>query len=161
MSSAVTISINRRVAPGQAEAYADILRELLDASHEFPGFVGGLVIPPARGELEFRTILTFRTAVDLDAWKQWPRRLELIARAEGIAETPMFADISGTSQAGRLALAQTPFEQFVRTSVSGIGLLLFGTAAKLGPRVNRALLGLSVIALLGFGLYQLWLGMTG
>jgi threonine/homoserine/homoserine lactone efflux protein len=37
-------------------------------------------------------------------------------------------------------------------------ILVFGTAARTGPRVNRALLGVSVIALFCFGLYQLWLG---
>jgi threonine/homoserine/homoserine lactone efflux protein len=43
---------------------------------------------------------------------------------------------------------------------NGIGLL-FGTARQLGPRVTRALLGISVIALVCFGLYQLWLGISG
>ena len=40
-------------------------------------------------------------------------------------------------------------------------ILLFGTARQLGPKVNRALLGISALALLGFGLYQLWLGVSG
>ena len=40
-------------------------------------------------------------------------------------------------------------------------ILLFGTARQLGPKVNRALLGVSAVALLGFGLYQLWLGVSG
>jgi threonine/homoserine/homoserine lactone efflux protein len=40
-------------------------------------------------------------------------------------------------------------------------VLLFGTARQLGPKVNRALLGVSAVALLGFGLYQLWLGVSG
>ena len=40
-------------------------------------------------------------------------------------------------------------------------ILVFGTAKKLGPRVNRLLLGMSAFALLGFGLYQLWLGLAG
>jgi threonine/homoserine/homoserine lactone efflux protein len=40
-------------------------------------------------------------------------------------------------------------------------ILLFGSAKQLGPRVNRILLGVSVVALAGFGLYQLWRGMTG
>jgi hypothetical protein len=39
-------------------------------------------------------------------------------------------------------------------------ILLFGTARQLGPKVNRALLGISALALLGFGLYQLWLGVS-
>lgn len=37
-------------------------------------------------------------------------------------------------------------------------IFIFGTAAKLGPKLNRALLGMSFIVLFGFGLYQLWLG---
>jgi threonine/homoserine/homoserine lactone efflux protein len=37
-------------------------------------------------------------------------------------------------------------------------ILVFGTASNLGPRVNRSLLGISGIALLSFGIYQLWLG---
>ena len=127
----VSISITRRVLAGQSDAYEAILRELLAVSQGFAGFVDGRVIRPVRGELEFRTVLTFRSRADLDAWKQWPKRLELIAKAEGIAEAPLYADISGTAQTGRLVLALTPFEQFVRTSVSGIGLLLFGTAAAL------------------------------
>jgi threonine/homoserine/homoserine lactone efflux protein len=40
-------------------------------------------------------------------------------------------------------------------------ILLFGTARRLGPRVNRAFLGVSAIALFCFGLYQLWLGAIG
>lgn len=61
------------------------------------------------------------------------------------------------------------------TPVSGIGFLagfyatliislaviimVFGIAARLGPKVNRALLGISAIVLFCFGLYQLWLGL--
>lgn len=37
-------------------------------------------------------------------------------------------------------------------------VLVFGAAREFGPKVNRALLGISAIALIGFGLYQLWLG---
>lgn len=61
------------------------------------------------------------------------------------------------------------------TPVNGLGLLIgfyaafifslilmiviFGAASKLGPKLNRALLGISCVVLLGFGLYQLWLGL--
>lgn len=37
-------------------------------------------------------------------------------------------------------------------------IIAFGPARRLGPKVNRALLGLSAIALFCFGLLQLWLG---
>ena len=40
-------------------------------------------------------------------------------------------------------------------------ILVFGMARKLGPRLTHALLGISAIALLGFGLYQLVLGVIG
>jgi len=44
-------------------------------------------------------------------------------------------------------------------TLSGM-ILLFGTARQLGPKVNRALLGISAIALAGFGAYQLWQGLS-
>lgn len=40
-------------------------------------------------------------------------------------------------------------------------ILVFGTARRLGPRVNHALLGVSAVALFCFGLVQLWLGVKG
>ena len=51
---------------------------------------------------------------------------------------------------------------FYVTIVSGLVgiILLFGLARELGPKVNRALIGISAVALFCFGLYQLWLGIT-
>ena len=37
-------------------------------------------------------------------------------------------------------------------------VLLFAGARRLGPRVNRVLVGVSALALAAFGLWQLWLG---
>jgi hypothetical protein len=37
-------------------------------------------------------------------------------------------------------------------------IFIFGTAASIGPKVNKAMLGISAIALFLFGLYQLWQG---
>ncbi len=45
-------------------------------------------------------------------------------------------------------------------SLGGI-ITVFATARHLGPRVNRALLGISAVALFCFGLYQLWQGIWG
>ena len=42
-------------------------------------------------------------------------------------------------------------------SLSAI-IIVFGAAGRLGPKVNRALLGVSSVALLCFGLYQVWRG---
>lgn len=38
-------------------------------------------------------------------------------------------------------------------------IVVFGTARQLGPKFNRVLVGVSAIALAGFGFYQLWLGL--
>ncbi len=49
---------------------------------------------------------------------------------------------------------------FYITLISGLAaiILIFGTAAKLGPKFNRTLLGISAIMLFWFGVYQLWQG---
>lgn len=46
------------------------------------------------------------------------------------------------------------------TTMGGL-IVLFGTARRLGPKVNRALLGVSVVALVCFGLLQLQRGVFG
>ncbi len=50
---------------------------------------------------------------------------------------------------------------FYATMVLSLSVIVvvFGTARQLGPKVNRVLLGVSAIALAGFGIYQLWLGL--
>jgi hypothetical protein len=51
---------------------------------------------------------------------------------------------------------------FYATMVASLAalILVFGMARRLGPRLTHVLLGLSAIALMGFGLYQLALGVT-
>lgn len=50
---------------------------------------------------------------------------------------------------------------FYASLLSGLALIIivFGASRKLGPRVNRALLGVSGIVLGCFGVFQLWLGL--
>ena len=51
---------------------------------------------------------------------------------------------------------------FYATMILGfaVTIIVFGSARQLGPKVNRALLGISALALFCFGLFQLWLGIT-
>jgi len=51
---------------------------------------------------------------------------------------------------------------FYITLIAGLGaiILVFGVAREIGPKVNRALLAISAMALFCFGLYQLWLGLA-
>src|SRR5512140_2598559 len=50
---------------------------------------------------------------------------------------------------------------FYATLILGFGTLslVCGSARQLGPKVNRALIGMSAVALFGFGLYQLGKGL--
>jgi threonine/homoserine/homoserine lactone efflux protein len=52
---------------------------------------------------------------------------------------------------------------FYVTITLGLGAIIFvfGSTRQLGSKFNRAMLGVSAIALFCFGLYQLWLGITG
>ena len=42
-----------------------------------------------------------------------------------------------------------------------VGVILLGKTGRLGPKFNRALLGISSLALFGLGIYQIWLGVRG
>ena len=68
--------------------------------------------------------------------------------------------LSGWQQAPGYALAF--LVGFYLAMVGGLALLisLFGASQRLGPRVSRALLGISAAAMFGFGLYQLWHGIA-
>ncbi len=50
---------------------------------------------------------------------------------------------------------------FYAAMVLSLGAIIvaFGTARQFGPKLNRALVGVSALALVGFGIYQLWLGL--
>ena len=52
---------------------------------------------------------------------------------------------------------------FYATMILGLSavILVFGLTRQLGPKVNYVLLGISAIALLFFGLFQLWQGING
>jgi len=52
---------------------------------------------------------------------------------------------------------------FYGTMITGLGLLIiaFAAAGRISARLMRLLSGLSALALFGFGLYQLWVGLAG
>ena len=48
---------------------------------------------------------------------------------------------------------------FAMVSLNLLIIILFGIAARFGNQVRKVMLGISVLALAGFGLYQLWRGL--
>jgi len=127
---AVTLSIVRRVLPGREQEYERLLREAVAQAETVPGFLGARIFRPGRGESRYRTVLRFDSTSNLRAWEESEFRQQLLAATAELTEAePEVVNITGTSQERPLALALTPLEDFVRTSVSGIGLLLLGTFA--------------------------------
>ncbi len=74
----------------------------------------------------------------------------------GLVLGPMF--LKGWNEAPSHGIALLAgFYATMVISMAGI-IILFSFARNLGARINRALIGLTAIALAGFGVYQIWLG---
>ncbi len=112
-----------------------------------------------------------------DSWKNFDSRLPSVET--GTQQSILKAALMNALSPGpyifwTLVTGPILLKGWRKTPVNGIGfligfyvtlisslaalILIFGTAAKLGPKFNRMLLGISTIALTCFGLYQLWLG---
>lgn len=129
---AITLSVTHRVRPGREEEFEAYLRGLIGAASRFPGFVSGQVVRPTGNSREYRVIARFDRESHLQQWKHSEERAAWQAIGDDLVETaPQFRNITGTSQERTLALALSPLDSYVRTSVSGIGLLLLGTVIAL------------------------------
>jgi NhaA family Na+:H+ antiporter len=131
-SSGVTFSVTNVVRPGQEAAYDTLIDDLVSRISRAPGYISHRSFRPVRGNRTYRMVVTFASDEALHDWKESESRREWLAAVEPLVEDrTQLANISGTAQERQLALALTPLESFVRTSVSGIGLLLLGTALAL------------------------------
>jgi NhaA family Na+:H+ antiporter len=128
----VTFSVSKVVRPGQETAYEAIVNRLGSEMDRAPGFISRRVFGPVRNNRTYRMVITFDSDESLQQWLNSEIRRTWLAEIDPLVEreTPL-ANISGTGQERQLALALTPLESFVRTSVSGIGLLLLGTVLAL------------------------------
>lgn len=125
---------------------------------------------------------TFILYLAYGAFKAW-RRYDpgIVAAESGIRGSVLKAALMNTLSPGpyiywSLVTGPILIRGWRETPVHGIGLLagfyitivlslaaiilIFGLARQLGPNVNRALIGVSAMALFFFGFYQLWLGAT-
>lgn len=84
-----TVIVARRARPGSERAFAAWLEELVDESSRAPGFVGAEIQQPRADEPnEWVTVYRFETAELLERWLDSPRRRDIIARGERLAEGP-------------------------------------------------------------------------
>src|SRR5215211_4198377 len=129
---ATTYTVTRRVLPGRETAFEELLQGINEAVSRAPGFLGVRIIRPVRGNREYRVVLRFDRESNVRLWKTSEERRTWLALADELSEDEAaYANITGTGQERPLVLALSPLDSFVRTSVSGIGLLLLGTALAL------------------------------
>ncbi|HET7034167.1 MAG TPA: Na+/H+ antiporter NhaA [Thermomicrobiaceae bacterium] len=130
--AAVTISVTYFVRPDREPQFQEFLSGVTQAASRFPGYVGTRTFRGLGNSNRYRVVFRFDNLRALHRWQDSEERRhwnELLPEFE--ASPRRAVDISGTSQELTLALALTPLQSFVRTSVSGIGLLLLGTALAL------------------------------
>jgi hypothetical protein len=68
--------------------------------------------------------------------------------------------VNGWKETPALAIIFLAGFYFAMVGALALLVVLFGAARQLGPKVSRALLGISALALFGFGVYQLWQGIV-
>lgn len=128
----VTVRFSLRVRAGREQEFEDVLIGITDAASLFPGYQGTRVVRPRRGGRDYSVILRFNRESNLKNWIESEERRVWYARGAELAEeAPHAVNITGTAQERPLVLALSPLETFVRTSVSGIGLLLLGAVLAL------------------------------
>jgi NhaA family Na+:H+ antiporter len=128
----VTLRYTLRVRPGREQEFEEFLEGIGDAASFFPGHLDTRVIRPRRGNRQYSVVVRFDRESNLRRWAESEERRIWYARGQELAEElPQAVNITGTSQERRLSLALTPLDEFVRTSVSGIGLLLLGAGLAL------------------------------
>ena len=130
--STVAVSITRRVRQGREPEFEAWLQGITTAASRYPGFLGVQVIRPVAGSREYRAVVRFDSERNFRNWDESEERQAWYSISEELTEDqPVRTNISGTGQERALAVALSPLDSFVRTSVSGIGLLLLGTGLAL------------------------------
>jgi NhaA family Na+:H+ antiporter len=128
----VTAVIEQAVRPGREAEFEQFLQDIVEDAWQFPGFINVRVTKPVRNERMWRVVLRYDSRDHLRAWLESDiRRQYEERRAELVESDPRVRDLTGTSQARPLAQRLMPIGDFVEHSVSGIGLLLAGTAIAL------------------------------
>jgi uncharacterized protein len=86
----VTTTVTRRVRPGQEALFEQVLKGIISAASEFPGYLGVEVFRPQSGSRgEYRTVYRFDTSDHLRAWLDSDERAAWLERAEPHVIGPM------------------------------------------------------------------------
>lgn len=80
-SAPVTVLVTRRVRPGRAAEFERLMTGMIAAAGDFPGHVGGFVIPPQDSRSGcYLTLFAFDNAAHLRDWTDSPQRRSWLDR---------------------------------------------------------------------------------
>jgi uncharacterized protein len=81
-----TLVVNRRIRPGQEQAYEDWLRRVIQAAGAFPGYMGVTTLSPQGIDSDLRYLIwRFDSEVTLDAWERSDIRNALVNEVQNYA----------------------------------------------------------------------------
>ena len=122
----VTVTVARRVAPGQEARFERWAERLTRAAAKFPGFLGAGLLRPGRVGQDWHVVYRFDRADHLAAWESSDVRGSLLAAGDDVMETIGVQRISGLETwfelPGRTAPAPPRWKMFL-VSVATIYLL--------------------------------------
>jgi antibiotic biosynthesis monooxygenase (ABM) superfamily enzyme len=78
--------IEHTVKKGNEERYKQWLAEILEASKNFPGYLGREVFPPGSEDRPYIIIVRFATERDLQQWLDSPERQAFIEKMQDAFE---------------------------------------------------------------------------
>ncbi|AGI24091.1 Antibiotic biosynthesis monooxygenase [Pseudomonas sp. ATCC 13867] len=120
MHDAVTLLIRHQVTPQHRDDYEAWIREISNASRQFPGHMGVAIIRPHGAQAPYSLVLRFDTHEHLRDWIESPTRQRLVERArpwlQSIEEGEIETGLEFWFTPSRLApLHARPFKQFLIT----------------------------------------------
>ncbi len=86
----VTVYISRKVRPGCEARFEAVMRELLHAAQDAPGYMGASVFRPVDAKHpEYRVVFKFDRMRTLQAWEESPERHAYLALMEDLLVAPL------------------------------------------------------------------------
>ena len=82
----VTVTVDRKVIPGQEENYEHWISNISRAASSFPGHLGVNVLRPAKGYTHYTIIYRFDNPEHADAWSHSEERKKWTDKLSGIVE---------------------------------------------------------------------------
>lgn len=87
--NSVSVLVDRKVCPGNKEAFEKLLEEIIVACSRYPGYIDTRIIKPKTDDDNlYRVMFRFDSQHHLDAWLSSQDRLNLVAKIDDLIDKP-------------------------------------------------------------------------